>query len=154
MDTLELLIHGIIAAEANGKRVQTMKNNEAVVELQYMLCQYSHIRRRETEWEAVNMAIDALKAEAQPQENKPLTQEELRKMDGEPVWCVDGIGNVAWCLVSVWSNREEKSTGADCVDKNDGLWDATYYGMKGNGEHGLHAVGWLAYRRKPEVWDG
>ena len=91
---------------------------------------------------------------AQQQSNKPLTQEELRKMDGEPVWCVDGIGNVAWCLVSVWSNREEKAQGADCVDKNDGLWDATYYGMKGNGEHGLHAVGWLAYRRKPEVQDG
>lgn len=97
----------------------------------------------------------ALKAlHAQQQSNDPLTREELRKMDGEPVWCVDGIGNVAWCLVSVWSNREEKTLGADCVDKNDGLWDATYYGMKGNGEHGLHAVGWLAYRRKPEVQDG
>ena len=91
---------------------------------------------------------------AQQQSNDPLTHEELRKMDGEPVWCVDGLGNEAWCLVSVWSNREEKAHGADCLDKNDGLWDATYYGMKGNGEHGLHAVGWLAYRRKPEVQDG
>ena len=81
MDTLELLIRGIIAAEANGKRVQTMKNNEAVVELQYMLCQYSHIRRRETEWEAVNMAIDALKEEAQQQENKPLTRKETGEDD-------------------------------------------------------------------------
>lgn len=91
---------------------------------------------------------------AQQQSNGPLTAEELRKMDGEPVWCVDGLGNENWCLVSVWSNREEKAQGADCVDKNDGLWDATYYGMQGNGEHGLHAVGWLAYRRKPEVQDG
>lgn len=102
---------------------------------------------------AINkLVLTALRA--QQQSNDPLTQEELRKMDGEPVWCVDGIGNVAWCLVSVWSNREEKALGADCVDKNDGLWDATYYGMKGNGEHGLHAVGWLAYRRKPEAQDG
>ena len=102
---------------------------------------------------AINeLVLAALRA--QQQSNDPLTQEELRKMDGEPVWCVDGTGNVAWCLVSVWSNREEKAQGADCVDKNDGLWDATYYGMKGNGEHGLHAVGWLAYRRKPEVQDG
>lgn len=91
---------------------------------------------------AINkLVLSALRA--QQHSNDPLTQEELRKMDGEPVWCVDGIGNVAWCLVSVWSNREEKAQGADCVDKNDGLWDATYYGMKGNGEHGLHAVGWL-----------
>ena len=102
---------------------------------------------------AINeLVLAALRA--QQQSNDPLTQEELRKMDGEPVWCVDGTGNVAWCLVSVWSNREEKAQGADCVDKNDGLWDATYYGMQGNGEHGLHAVGWLAYRREPEVWDG
>ena len=102
---------------------------------------------------AINkLVLAALRA--QQQSNDPLTQEELCKMDGEPVWCVDGIGNVAWCLVTVWSNREEKTQVADCVDKDYGLWNAAYYGMRGNGEHGLHAVGWLAYRRKPEVQDG
>ena len=137
MDTLELLIHGIIAAEANGKRVQAMKNNEAVVELQYMLCQYSHIRRRETEWEAVNMAIDALKAEAQRQKNKPLTLEELRGMRGEPVYVVKG--KCQW-----W----------DIVDFIAGGWLYLRIANKTDLAIDGYSNGWLAYRRKPEVQMG
>ena len=124
----------IIAAEANGKRAQTMKNNEAAVELQYMLCQYSHIRCRETEWEAVNMAIDALKAEAQQQENKPLTLEELRGMRGEPVYVVKG--KCQW-----W----------DIVDFIAGGWLYLRIANKTDLAIDGYSNGWLAYRRKPEV---
>lgn len=127
----------IIAAEANGKRAQTMKNNEAAVELQYMLCQYSHIRCRETEWEAVNMAIDALKAEAQQQENKPLTLEELRGMRGEPVYVVKG--KCQW-----W----------DIVDFIAGGWLYLRIANKTDLAIDGYSNGWLAYRRKPEVQDG
>ena len=134
VDILELLIHVIIAAEANGKRAQTMKNNEAAVELQYMLCQYSHIRCRETEWEAVNMAIDALKAEAQQQENKPLTLEELRGMRGEPVYVVKG--KCQW-----W----------DIVDFIAGGWLYLRIANKTDLAIDGYSNGWLAYRRKPEV---
>lgn len=35
---------------------------------------------------ALKLAIDALRAQAAPPPNDPLTLEELREMDGEPVW--------------------------------------------------------------------
>lgn len=49
-----------------------------------MIASYSHIRRSDAEWEAMEAAKDALRR-AQL-ENKPLTLDELRDMDGEPVW--------------------------------------------------------------------
>ena len=117
VDILELLIHVIIAADANGKR--------------------AHIRCRETEWEAVNMAIDALKAEAQQQENKPLTLEELRGMRGEPVYVVKG--KCHW-----W----------DIVDFIAGGWLYLRIANKTDLAIDGYSNGWLAYRRKPEVQDG
>ena len=76
--------------------------------------------------------------------NEPLTLEELRQMDGEPVWCVDGCGNECWCLV----NCED---GFPCgYDNESGLWEGCFYGMAGDRKFGLHINGWLAYRRRPE----
>jgi hypothetical protein len=73
-------------------------------------------------------------------ENKPLSLEELRQMDGEPVWMVDGQGHEMYGIVN--------DTG--CADADYGSWDADFYGMAGDGKHGLHIMGWLAYAHKPE----
>lgn len=78
----------------------------------------------------------------EPMPNGPLTMEELREMDGEPVWCIDGNGYCCWCLVNCDNGFP------CCIDNCTGLWDFCYYGMKGDGEYGLSACGWLSYRRK------
>lgn len=77
-------------------------------------------------------------------ENPPLTLEELREMDGEPVFCIDGQGNECWCLVNCDDGLP------CCYDNEIGLWDGSDYMMTGDRKHGLHQAGWLAYRRKPE----
>lgn len=76
--------------------------------------------------------------------NDPLALKELRRMGGEPVYCVDGYGNECWCLVNCDDGFP------CCYDNETGLWDGFFYGMTGDGKHGLHQSGWLAYRRKPE----
>ena len=77
---------------------------------------------------------------AQPA-NEPLTLEQLREMDGEPVWCADGEGHSCYCLVNAESE--------DCIDSECGAWCFAFYGMTGDGENGLHNMGWLAYDHKP-----
>jgi hypothetical protein len=89
--------------------------------------------------EALDLAIDALRR-AQPA-NEPLTLDELREMDGEPVWCADGEGHSCYCLVNAESE--------DCIDNECGAWCFEFYGMTGDGENGLHNMGWLAYAHKP-----
>ena len=83
-------------------------------------------------------AIEALRR-AQPAE--PLTIEQLKQMDGEPVWCADGEGHSCYCLVNAESE--------DCIDSECGAWCFGFYGMTGDGENGLHNMGWLAYDHKP-----
>lgn len=50
--------------------------------------------------DAYKMALDALRAQQEREDPKPLTLEELREMD-DPVWCscrtIEG-GNGFWCL--------------------------------------------------------
>ena len=86
-----------------------------------------------------DLAIDALRR-AQPT-NEPLTLEQLREMDGEPVWCADGEGHSCYCLVNAGNE--------DCIDSECGAWCFGFYGMTGDGENGLHNMGWLAYAHKP-----
>jgi len=65
--------------------------------------------------------------------NDPLTLEELREMDGEPIWVVFERMNVnpSWYIVN--TKCEE------AANKNGGFVSMVYYGYT-----------WLAYRRKPE----
>ena len=89
--------------------------------------------------EALDMAISALRQqETVTNRNEPLTLDELRKMDGEPVWVEfqDGSGG-CWGLVHitvfthiVFANGHFCTVGKP------------YYGKT-----------WLAYRRKPEEDD-
>lgn len=67
---------------------------------------------------------------------KPLTLDELRQMDGEPVWIQEG-GAGHW---------ELSADAADYLEDR----DLDFYGMIACGG-GLHQSGWLAYRRKPTI---
>lgn len=83
----------------------------------------------------LGMAIDALEKQAEP-ENKPLTLEQLREMDGEPVWTVplDGTGCGEWTIIAIGAQIEMlKALSPDTA------YEECNYGKT-----------WLAYARKPE----
>lgn len=85
--------------------------------------------------QALDMAITALSPP-----NDPLTLEELRKMDGEPVWIVEQPD---------WGHWELSADAEDYLADR----DQDFYGLKHDdpaGRYGLHVLGWLAYRRPPE----
>ena len=91
--------------------------------------------------EAHRVAISALRQqEAVTNRNEPLTLDDLRKMDGEPVWIVE---------YPDWGHWELSTDAEDYVTDR----EPSFYGMKHNdpdGRYGLHKLGWLAYRQKPE----
>lgn len=80
-------------------------------------------------------AISAMNRRAQP-DNAPLTLEELRGMEGEPVW-VEVLGDKAWWIVIRSAERGKLTTDYG------GWFDFKDYGKT-----------WLAYRRKPEPEGG
>ena len=88
--------------------------------------------------EAHRVAISALRQKERFGEaNKTLTLDELRKMDGEPVWVEfqDGSGG-CWGLVHITMfNHVVFANGLFCTIGN------PYYGKT-----------WLAYRQKQEEW--
>ena len=94
--------------------------------------------------EALDMAISALRQQETVTEhhelNEPLTLDELRQMDGEPVWVEfqDGSGG-CWGLVHITMFNHVVFTH---VVFTNGLYCTVgkpYYGKT-----------WLAYRQKPE----
>lgn len=74
-----------------------------------------------------------------PQPGKPLTLEQLREMDGQPVWIVE---------YPDWGHWELSEDANDyIVDRN-----LNFYGMKHDdpdGRYGLHKLGWPAYSYPP-----
>ena len=74
-----------------------------------------------------------------PQPGNPLTLEQLREMDGQPVWIVE---------YPDWGHWELSEDANDyIVDRN-----LNFYGMKHDdpdGRYGLHKLGWLAYSYPP-----
>ncbi|WP_312637156.1 hypothetical protein [Oscillibacter sp.] len=93
---------------------------------------YDDIDYCKREYEAVELAVAELRR-AQPS-NEPLTLDELRGMDGEPVWLKDGIGE-GWFLVSAVVGSK-----------------ICFYEKSITVGEPLSACGqtWLAYRHKPE----
>jgi hypothetical protein len=93
-------------------------------------------------YRANEIAIEALQEQAEREkENKPLTLEELRQMDGEPVWVVGKRELKAaingWMLINTKSNYSEAMTSTKSCQFAD-------YGKL-----------WLAYARKPvSKWNG
>ena len=96
--------------------------------------------RAEDYVKACTVAISALRAQKEQESNDPLTLDELREMDGKPVWIVEDPD---------WGHWELSVCAEDYVLER----ETDFYGMKyddPDGRYGLHKLGWLAYRRKPE----
>ena len=83
--------------------------------------------------EALDMAISALRQQEQ-ERNAPLTLDELRQMDGEPVYCVEITGREEWLFRrdGGFADMYGEFTSDDFM-----LWDN--YGKL-----------WWCYRQKPE----
>lgn len=84
--------------------------------------------------EAAELAIAALRTQADTPPNDPLTLEELRGMDGEPVWIVPMRGSggfCTWMLVDAEYELCREAHGEMAVFENCGKT-------------------WLAYRSRPE----
>ena len=88
---------------------------------------YPHLKLKE----ALDMAITALSPP-----NEPLTLEQLRKMDGEPVWIVD-IGPHKWYGPG-WAIVDRDN----CLVRTAKNWNPVFFERYGER--------WLAYRRPPE----
>ena len=86
--------------------------------------------------DALNMAISALRQQEQ-QPNDPLTLDELRQMDGEPVYCVEITGREEWLFRrdGGFADMYGEFTSDDFM-----FWDN--YGKL-----------WWCYRQKPEEDD-
>lgn len=89
--------------------------------------EYPHIALKE----ALDMAITALSPP-----NEPLTIEQLRKMDGDPVWIVD-VGPHKWYGPG-WAIVDRDN----CLVRTVKNWNAVFFEKYGEQ--------WLAYRRPKE----
>lgn len=95
---------------------------------------YGAYAMHSTELEFVSMALSALRAQQELESNEPLTVDELREMDGEPVYIHSDTfpGDCGWRVVKKASVLDIQFTDGDCF-----LF--TFYGKS-----------WIAYRRKPQ----
>lgn len=88
-------------------------------------------------YERLRGILDILRSTPQP--GNPLTLDQLREMDGQPVWIVE---------YPDWGHWELSEDANDyIVDRN-----LNFYGMKHDdpdGRYGLHKLGWLAYSYPP-----
>ncbi len=93
----------------------------------------------ESEHEAARMAISALRAQAERENPQPLTLEELRRMDGEPIWGESLISGKPgeWSILRVV--EMSKIWFIACAGATQGFGDKDSYGKT-----------WLAYRSKPK----
>ena len=88
---------------------------------------------------AIDMAISALRQqECVGDANKALTLDELREMDGEPIWVcfIDGVvmRDDGWFILAFLNETQALLGGTHPVYKNTECYGKT----------------WLAYRKKPE----
>lgn len=87
--------------------------------------------------DALEFALTALRS--MQEAGEPLSLEQLREMDGKPVWIVE---------YPDWGHWELSEDANDyIVDRN-----LNFYGMKHDdpdGRYGLHKLGWLAYSYPP-----
>ena len=95
-------------------------------------------------YEALDMAISALRQQETVTNrnglNEPLTPDELRKMDGEPVWVVYGEDEGMWALVEVCE---------ESIFLTNNLGGRTEYADDAE----LEDDGLTVYRQKPEEDD-
>ena len=85
--------------------------------------------------EALDMAISALRQQERFGEvNKALTLDELRKMEGQPVYIVENTEY--WAIVNSFDQA--------------GVYLLSYGNPDDYGYFGFYGKTWLAYRQKPE----
>ena len=87
----------------------------------------------QTTIEALDMAISALRQQGQ-ERNEPLTLDELRRMEGQPVYIVENTEY--WAIVNSFDQA--------------GVYLLSYGNPDDYGYFGLYGKTWLAYRQKPE----
>ena len=120
-----------------------MKNEDAIYELESIAHTESKWPGTENKLEALDMAIKSLQAQAERDNPKPLSLEELREMFGSPVWIVQGNE----------SNPEETETVlVELFGEERGY--ITFFQFGNEVEDGLltehYGKTWLAYRYKPK----
>ena len=83
---------------------------------------------------AFDVAISALRAQQELESNEPLTMDELREMDGEPVYIRSDTfpGDCGWKVV-------KKASVLDIQFTDEDFFLFTLYGKS-----------WIAYRHKPQ----
>lgn len=86
---------------------------------------------------ALEFAITALRS--MPEAGEPLSLEQLKQMDGKPVWIVE---------YPDWGHWELSEDAEDYLcDRDTELYGLTY--PDPDGKAGLHKLGWLAYAYPP-----
>ena len=119
-----------------------MTNNEIIKQLESLLSHCKSMIEKDGGfpiWEKDCEALEAAIAALRPN-GEALTLEQLREMDGEPVWIVEHPD---------WGHWELSADAEDYIADR----DQDLYGLKHDdpaGQCGLHVLGWLAYRRPPE----
>lgn len=104
-----------------------------------------------------NTSLDFYKPLPDTQEenggNKPLTLDELLKMDGEPIYCQFGDGVSGWAVVEIDEGGHVQLYGPEIFVGSHEEPDTDFLNMEFDdpqGHFGLHILGWRAYRHKPE----
>ena len=114
-----------------------MKIEDLKKALQYFVIAVPESEEQAKAYFWARKGISALRSTQQL--GKPLTLEQLREMDGQPVWIVE---------YPDWGHWELSEDANDyIVDRN-----LDFYGMKHDdpdGRYGLHKLGWLAYSYPP-----
>ena len=110
-----------------------MTNEEAIAQVKRCYSSCGVMNNMNEEF--IDFIIAALQAQAERENPKPLSLEEMRELSETPVWCADNDGNSGWALVS---GRDEV-----CTDANYRDWEFYEYGWDSK-------EGWLAYRYKPK----
>ena len=122
-----------------------MTNEEAIKILEYPVKKWSmEWDEREdglSYYEALDMAISALLQQEHfrdiTKKVEPLTLDELRKMEGQPVYIVENTEY--WAIVNSFDQA--------------GVYLLSYGNPDDYGYFGLYGKTWLAYRQKPEEDD-
>lgn len=91
--------------------------------------------------EALSMAVAALREQEERENPKPLTLDELRKMDGEPVFIVDLVHKSEPNVSDLWGGWIvfTKHNQNGFIPRGGGFFSNYGYGKS-----------WLAYRNKPK----
>lgn len=95
---------------------------------------------------ALNMALSALRAQQEHENNAPLTIDDLLEMVGDPVWTV-GVSYTKDGTFSMWDIIESVNENGIQFGYSNEYPEWWNYGLKTpDGK----LCGWLAYRHKPE----